>query len=213
MSVPNQRDPDLLEAVRALRAEVAELRASTVGRWGHGPQGLASQRPAAAADLDGVIYWATDTDTLSWCDGTGWIIMSEPTQSYTPALANLTVGDGALACTHHRSDGYCDLLFKFTLGPTSAVGTNPSFTLPPGLEVFAAGEVDVATVTLYDSSAVVRKHGTLKPYSPSVLGIQVTDTSAATAGDASITATVPFTWAVSDVIYAAVRYRMTTRYS
>lgn len=133
MSVPNQRDPDLLEAVRALRAEVAELRASTVGRWGHGPQGLASQRPAAAADLDGVIYWATDTDTLSWCDGTGWIILAEPVQSHTLTVSS-TWGTittvGATSFSYTRRAGW--LNFSGAIAVTT-VGTGTGYvalTLP-----------------------------------------------------------------------------------
>lgn len=121
MSVPNQRDPDLLEAVRALRAEVAELRASTVGRWGHGPQGLASQRPAAAADLDGVIYWATDTDTLSWCDGTGWIILAEPARTYSMAVtseAGTITAVGTTSFVYRRSNGL--LTFHATIAITAA---------------------------------------------------------------------------------------------
>lgn len=134
MSSPTQRDPDLIEAVRALRAEVAELRASTVGRWGHGPQGLSSQRPAASADLDGVIYWATDTDTLSWCDGTGWIIIYEPAQTYnTFSMNNVTLGDGTRAGWYRRSCGSIDFQLALTFGASTtlgAIGKPVQFLLP-----------------------------------------------------------------------------------
>lgn len=161
---------------------------------------------------DGMRIKETDTGRELMHDGTNWVIMSEPTQTVaSPTVTNLTVGNGTCTITYKRSDGWCDLLFNFVLGSTSAVGTGPTFTLP--VAILAAGEIDVAQVTLYDASAVVRKHGTLKPNSTTVIGIQVSDTSTATEGDSSITATVPFTWATSDAIYAFARFRMTTRYS
>ncbi len=47
--------------------------ALTAPEWGNGYlSGLAASRPAPSAPLDGVLFYATDTGTVSMCNGTTW---------------------------------------------------------------------------------------------------------------------------------------------
>src|SRR5262245_14617589 len=50
--------------------------------------------------------------------------------TWTPTLANLTLGNGTVTAKYRRLGKTVDYRFKFVLGSTSAVGTSPRFTLP-----------------------------------------------------------------------------------
>jgi hypothetical protein len=50
--------------------------------------------------------------------------------SYTPTLTNLTLGNGALTAKWRQIGKMVDVRFTFQLGSTSAVGNDPTFTLP-----------------------------------------------------------------------------------
>ena len=50
--------------------------------------------------------------------------------SYTPTLTNLTLGNGALTARWRQIGKMVDVRFTFQLGSTSAVGNDPTFTLP-----------------------------------------------------------------------------------
>ena len=76
-------------------------------------------------------YFATDTRRDWLYDGTGWIVMGEPMQNYTPTLGNVTLGTGGSTTgNYHRCDGWCDFTMDFSLGAGGALTGQPSMTVP-----------------------------------------------------------------------------------
>lgn len=117
-------------------------------------------------------------------------------QSWTPTLANLTLGNGTLDCKYRQVGKTVYWRFVFTLGSTSSVGTNPTFTLPV---------TSVATPSIYfpigwgnflDASGLAFKDpGVAMWASTTVASIKRYD---ANNDFNSITSTAPFTWTTSD---------------
>lgn len=155
----------------------------------------------AGVGVNGERYYDSTAKREYMSDGVGWVIMSEPEQSFTPTWTNVTVGDGTRVGYFHRSDGYVDFWAQFLLGSTSAMGTGPVLTLPfspkNGELTFtgSASQVGVARIPLLSEFVT----GT-------TFQLRVANTNA------QITASVPFTWANTHAIFAHGRYQMSTRY-
>jgi hypothetical protein len=167
-------------------------------------------RPSGGNLYEGVIITETDTDRVLYYDGTNWIILMEPTQSYTPTLTNLTLGNGTLTGTYHRSDGWCDFAVSVTFGSTTTMGTDPTIGLPVAANLIRENELSVAMI---DVSPVNRYtgHNIASAGGGSTVVVQALS-AGANVFAASITATVPMTWTTGDVLYVTGRYRMNTRY-
>lgn len=168
-------------------------------------------RPTGVALREGSRIYELDTNRELLYDGTGWVIMSEPAQSYTPSLTNMTLGNGTVAGSYHRSDGWCDFTAAFTLGSTSAVAANAAISIP--VAYFDGTEFESLPVFMYDSSVTTRYYGHTYAANPSLIGLVADASAAAHITGAIVSGTVPFTWATGDIIKVSGRYRMTTRYS
>lgn len=161
-----------------------------------------------------VIYEVDTFRTLEW-DGTGWIIMAEPAQTWAPTLTNITIGNGSVSVkTYHRCDGWCDFTLRVDLGSTSVMGTDPQISLP--VAMVTANPEETWPVLLYHSSAGLPTgyfQGHTGGFSSSSFRIVALAVSGASITSATVTATVPFTWANGDGILLSGRYPMITRYS
>lgn len=174
--------------------------------------GLEIARPTASAALDGYTYYATDTDRVSFCDGTGWVIMSEPSQSFTPTwVSGLTTTSGTNVGAYKRGDGWIDVQAQFTFGASSAVTGNLVFQYP--IAAFSGSVTPQFQVAFYDSSAATTYDGMAATPNTTQVALCAIGTAATYASIGLLSSTVPFTWAVGDEIYVSARYRMTTRYS
>jgi hypothetical protein len=117
--------------------------------------------------------------------------------AFTPTLTNATVGNGTLDCAYVQIGKLVVARYRFTLGSTSTVGTNPLFTVPvtalSGLSgAYVAWLRDTSATTNYQ--AMVSWNGAfLTPYR--LIEAQT-----------SVTATTPFTWAVNDIMAFLVYY-------
>lgn len=163
---------------------------------------------ASAADTPARLAVGNNGETLvadsSTATGLAWKTASAqyPVQTWTPTWTNFTVGNGVLNYAYYVQIGK-QIFFemRFTLGSTSSMGTDPYFTLP------------AATISGVSSNftGVLLDAGTAS-YSPtceaynSYCYFYAVNTSGAYANQASITATVPFTWAVNDRIYVSGSY-------
>lgn len=176
----------------------------------------------AARDADnpspssGQMCFTQDLDILWQHDGTGWVVISEPDRSYTPAVTNLTVGqNGTLTGRAHRSDGWCDFEAVFTFGnagvPASAVGTNPTIGLPYAAAAHRGNQfyVDIADA----APAFYGGMTDLLVGSDTAVGLFYANAAGTPVTRTSITATVPMTWAAGDVLAVGGRFKMASRYS
>lgn len=128
-------------------------------------------------------------------------------QSWSPTLTNLTLGSGGTVIAYYREVGKSvDFYFDFTFGTGSAVGTDPSFSLPvpvsgmypvgnsssfPGFSVLLDASVNWKQAMMQLTSTTVVKFF----YWNSVGSAQ------------QITATVPHTWNAGDKFIASGTYR------
>ena len=89
-----------------------------------------STRPT---NVEGRLIYETNTDRLLMGTGSGsnWIILAEPAQTWAaPTVSGLTAGNGTWDAVYRRSDGYCHIRGRFTLGSTSSVTGALLVTLP-----------------------------------------------------------------------------------
>jgi hypothetical protein len=173
-------------------------------------------RPSGGNLYEGVLITETDTDRVLYYDGTGWIILAEPDQSWAPTFAaGVTVGNGSWSfSSYHRNDGWLDYRGRFVLGSTSAITADVRLNLPIAASgAVLSGELRCA---FYRSSSGVQAVGigALDGTTGSYF-LRAVDSAGASAISTGINGTAPFGTAFTnaDVIDVYGRYRMTTRYS
>lgn len=107
--------------------------------------------------------------------------------AYTPTVSNITVGNGVLVGAYKQRGKSVEFRIAFTLGSTSAVGTDPNFSPP----VTSVATTQVAACVLSDASA-----NTYAAAAYILAGTGVVPKSA-TGG---ISASLPFVWTTNDQI-------------
>lgn len=121
--------------------------------------------------------------------------------AWVPTWSNLTVGSGTVIAEYRRLGKDIYGRIKFTFGSGSAVGTDPTFSLPSGMALHAdyAVLVDpIGHVVLSDADSS-DYHGIISRSSGSASSctlFQFTTSSLLN----NIGATSPFTWATGDIL-------------
>ena len=122
--------------------------------------------------------------------------------TWVPTLTNLTLGNGTLIAKHRLVGETVNFVFKLTMGSTSAVGTDPSFTLPatPAAHYVHAdfGWMPVGSCYFLDAVTTARS-GLVGVFSGSTARMLYDNGTSPAVG---ITATVPWTWTTGDVLSA-----------
>lgn len=165
--------------------------------------------------VDGMWIHRTDIDTVKYYDGTGWVIVAEPWQSYNTFTAtNVTLGNGTKTGRYRRSLGSVQFELDLTFGSTTTLGTvgNPvSFSLPMNVTDSVSHRYLVGY--LYDSSA-----GVLCPsfWFTAVNGATLTPTylySITQVQNNGVYAGAPWTWGSGDQIRISGTLPMSSMYS
>lgn len=160
--------------------------------------------------FEGLTVYETDTNRVLLYDGTGWIIMQEPEQTFTPTFTGVTDGSATKEGRYRRSGGFIDLFASWLFGAGSAVTGPVALTLPINIDadftrILAEVDfIDSGSVT-FDGKAIVA--------SVSSLTINALDASGARLAPAAVTSTSPLTFAAADGWRIHARYPMTTLYS
>jgi hypothetical protein len=175
----------------------------------------AATRPTGADRYPGKYIFESDTGrTLMW-DGTGWVIMNEPTQSFTPTWGNLTIGSPGQSNFgwYQRINGWCWFGAKVVLGTGGAATGAVNVTLPIQMTAgnvsnahFEAFVTDASPTTFYPCAVTITSTTVVTPLSFNAA-------AAASANGLTFSATVPITFTVGDTIDVGGFYQMTTRYS
>jgi hypothetical protein len=123
--------------------------------------------------------------------------------AYTPTLTNITLGNGTVYARYIQIGKLVAVEFEFTMGSTSAMGTNPQFTLPITAALGQYRNAGVGTLQDAGTSNV--------PANPFFVGttnvyIAALNTSGTYLNETAISATVPFTWTTNDRISVSVVY-------
>lgn len=154
--------------------------------WVHGPIASNATSYATAADDQG-----------DFVPVNAW-------ESWTPTLTNLTLGNGTVTARFIRIGRTIHYYFKFVLGSTSAVGTNPSFSPPVTTSnLYSTSNVDnVGMTTLFDTGTAVY-NGPCQWTNTTTFNIQSWGASSVVT---SVTSTAPFTWVTGDSLIARGTY-------
>lgn len=121
--------------------------------------------------------------------------------AWTPTLTNMTLGNGTLEARFNQLGKTVDYTFRFTLGSTSAMGTNPQFTLPvaprAGSIVLPLGDV------IFTDTGTTNRRGYIQLNTGSTVDIIAFSTTGTSQG---VSATSPHTWAATDVLAVSGRF-------
>lgn len=159
--------------------------------------------------------WIFETDTLRtlYYDGTGWVIMDEPTQTYSPTWGNLTVNDGTLTANYHRSGGFCDLFISLTFGGTTSITGNVTVTTPIAAAYQTVLDYAGIQASFYDNSGSQLYPLVTFNSSTTLINLYAMASASTYVNISPFSATVPVAYGSSDRIALAGRYQMTTKYS
>ncbi|MCB0966283.1 MAG: hypothetical protein KDB37_05560 [Ilumatobacter sp.] len=116
--------------------------------------------------------------------------------SYSPTIAKLTLGLGAVVAKYRQSGKLVEVKGRITFGSGTTVDGAPTISLPiapaDGIEIDTNGAAH-----FYDASGS-RGYGRLYYQSGPAVGFLVFATSGAYASGVLLSATVPYTWTAGD---------------
>lgn len=148
------------------------------------------------------------TGGISYLQSAGDLYVSTHTvhmgawKSYTPTWANLTVGNGTLNHARYTQVGkMVTVMVQFNLGSTSAVGSDPTCSLP----VPAAFGV-ISGISILSDTGTLDYVGALLLASTTTVLIRALLTTGTYLSISSVSSTTPFTWTTGDIIYLQFTY-------
>ena len=158
----------------------------------------ASSRTAAIpAPVEGMVTYLEFDDTYYSYTGSNWIPLINPGtwKSYTPTFTNFTLGNGTVNTAKYSQVGKTITLQVFiTLGSTSSVGSQPTFSLPVNSNtnyLLAAGNATMA-------AGGANYLGSVYVIGSTQARMFVLGSAAAFLGIAGVSATQPGTWATGN---------------
>lgn len=120
-------------------------------------------------------------------------------QSWTPTFTNLTIGNGSYTARYRQIGKVVYLRLTITMGSTSSVGTNPSFTLPVAATSYGAsvGEV-LYGQAVYLDAGTNSYMGAIGLNSTTVSNFYRFGVSGGNITKGGLSSTTPFTWGNTD---------------
>jgi hypothetical protein len=161
-------------------------------------------------------FFASDTKRWFFYDGSGWICLYEPTQNYVPTTTNISLGGSSVVAGRYmRRMGRCIgrvMLYMGASGTAAVMGTSPTFSVPFAVATdLSFTDLDGGFNAMYYDATGPRYYGTTYQAAGLNLGLQAFGGSVG--AGATVSATVPFTWAFGDYIAVKYDYQMNNPYS
>ena len=117
--------------------------------------------------------------------------------TFTPSWTNLTVGNGTNTGRYSTVNKIMYVQTSFTMGSTSAMGTNPRLTLPASATMDTTAQAVFGTSTIEDTGTATFV-GVCFRSTTTGIEFYVNNVSATYQTLTSITSTVPMTWTNTD---------------
>ncbi len=119
-------------------------------------------------------------------------------QSWAPTWTNLTVGNGTVAASYIQIGKTVFYRVQVTFGTTSAMATDPRFTVPVTMKsaVFLEG---VGRAVVQDTSASAYYFLSAHIHDVANIRLQTEGAGGAIVAPGSVSSTVPMTWASTDL--------------
>lgn len=184
----------------------------TVARGGILPVATQAERDALTP-YEGMVIARLDTGNLERYQGGAWGASSDVTaltgawQDYTPSLSGVSLGNGTLFARYKLIGKTCQVRFRLSVGSTTTftAGATPLFGLPVQMaagygvgDPIGPGYLLDASVGSGSRTAATALFGS----SSSALAFLIADRLT----QATVTDTVPWTWAAGDLITFAATY-------
>jgi len=128
--------------------------------------------------------------------------------AWTPSYANLTIGNGTVTSDYTTIGKTIHFRWIFTLGSTSAVGTAPTITVPVAAHAEYVGSSAPVHTVQYVDTGTANYAGFIRFNSATVVSLRAMAAGGTyvTTHGSSLSATVPHTWANTDVISVCGTY-------
>ena len=132
--------------------------------------------------------------------------MSRRGKSGPPSYSNLTVGSGTVVARYTKIGKTIIADFKFTLGAGSAIGTNPTVSLPVTPSTTYVGTLSPLGPAVILDNGASRLAGVTLLHSATTMGPWVYGAGGSYATVVNCTASVPMTWTSGDQLYMRAIY-------
>jgi hypothetical protein len=168
-----------------------------------------ARNAAIPTPTEGMVTYQSSNDHLTIYTGADWIPFDTTWNTYTPTLANVTLGSGyTLSAAYAQLGKTVVVNFYFALGATSAITGDVSFSLPINQSSSnRSGSAGTCAVT--DASPGTRYPGTvLLSGTPGYAFIRIGNAAGTYLTQVAMSSSVPIAvWAVNDSISATIVYQ------
>lgn len=127
-------------------------------------------------------------------------------KSWTPTLTSMTLGNGTVVAKYAQVGKTVHYTFKFTLGSTSAMSSNPEFSVPVTINSSYTDFLTIGDTAVFDNSTSTVYISAATPSTTSKIRMFATGAASTHAVLAGISSTIPITWATSDILWSAGTY-------
>lgn len=191
-------DPNRVSGAPEIVVVTAHTGSATSATIQRGQFGTAARQHASGtAWVHGPIAGNATTYATA-ADDQGDYVPMDAWESYTPTLANITLGNGTVVAAFQRIGRTIHYRIKFTFGSSSSMGSNPTVTLPVaciaayGAETDTLGQVQISDAGTADFVGIARLVNT------TTVRLMVVGVAGTYGNHVGFTATVPMTWATND---------------
>jgi hypothetical protein len=169
----------------------------------------AADTALGATKAEGMIIYATSTDTLHAYNGAAWVPFATALGSgtgymgawtgYTPTLTGITLGNGSVSFTFVQQGKTVHVRGRVTFGSTTAVTGAASISLP----VTATAANFVANLTARAGGV---DYAMLPIATTTTIGVNALGSAATYANRVTVSNLIPGTWTTSDFITMSATY-------
>jgi len=177
--------------------------------------GLFADRPAANMIRPGSFYYATDTQSLHYSDGSNWSSPVSEWQDYTPVWTVHSgtapaIGNGSISGRFMTIGRLCVVQFDLTAGSTTTFGSGGFWRFSLPASAAATGRIAYAlpgSAELVDAG-VQAYLGMVKLVSTTTWEVVCFNASGTYLATSATLNTVPFSWGSADWVNAMFAYEI-----
>jgi len=128
--------------------------------------------------------------------------------AYTPTFASFTLGDGTLTSSYCQVNKFVHYIGRIVYGTTSSITGSMTISFPVAADTTFNQLFAIAGFCAFrDVSAVTNIYGQVNCNGGTGMFIQAANAASTYLGPGSFSSTIPFTWAVGDIITWNLYYR------
>jgi hypothetical protein len=167
----------------------------------------AARGSAIPSPVEGMTTYLEDLDRYDSYSGTDWlpVVSTGAWTAYTPTYLNFTLGNGTIDFAFTRIGKTIHVRGLITLGSTSVMGATPLISTP--VSAATAAGAPLIAVTKYTDTGTAGYSGVAQLNTANFFQLMVSNVAGTYPVLGSLSATVPYTWASTDVITINATYQ------